>query len=71
MVITTYLYIIHSDIRLIVLTVDLREPIVDSFLQLTHNGLASFLIPRSVLEAAQSGGYLDCMNIVYHMDICF
>ncbi|XP_065911955.1 adhesion G protein-coupled receptor L3-like isoform X2 [Dysidea avara] len=57
-----------DNIRLIVLTVDLREPIVDSFLQLTHNGLASFLIPRSVLEAAQSGGYLDFLAVSYLLD---
>jgi len=60
-----YLHVIHLDIRLIVLTVNLSKPIMDNNLQLAHDGLASFTIPRSLLVAAQNGGQLQCMQLCY------
>ena len=58
-----FLYPIHLDIRRIFLTVNLSEPIMNNSLQLAHDGLASFKIPRSLLVAAQNGGQLECMQL--------
>ena len=43
---------------------------MDNGLQLSHDQLASFTIPRSVLVAAQDLGQEECMQIVDHSYMC-